>query len=261
MDDANPTGEDVRGVEANIETQSQVSDIDSMPTIKDLWELVLLPITSAKDTMGSAESMWTFPFYLLITIFGVLFIAILLGTVALVVYAIPYLLYYIFYTLAMATYYACIYPIKQFFVAIDDMSYCCTLEGKTHRVPTFYSPAIEDDSTCFVIALAIGTVFGGIHCIAWSFLFPTDTERLLWRVTAVFVAGAPLTFMAVAGFLSLTDEEHGHWTSKTLFYAFFEVVILLSYVHRSSVMPSWSSVDCVEGSATWCICGRQLGCV
>jgi hypothetical protein len=27
-----------------------------------------------------------------------------------------------------------------------------------------------------------GAVFGGVHCVAWNFQFPTTMERLLWRV-------------------------------------------------------------------------------
>ena len=40
--------------------------------------------------------------------------------------------------------------------------------------------------------------FGGIHCIAWSFAFPSSTEQLLWRISSIAITGIPLP---VAGIL------------------------------------------------------------
>jgi hypothetical protein len=37
------------------------------------------------------------------------------------------------------------------------------------------------------IALA-GTLFGVIHCIAWSFSFPTSAERIIWRTASLCIA-------------------------------------------------------------------------
>ncbi|KAG2067531.1 hypothetical protein BDR04DRAFT_844965 [Suillus decipiens] len=41
-------------------------------------------------------------------------------------------------------------------------------------------------------ALLMATVFGGIHCIAWFFAFPTYQEQVLWRMSAVAITCAPL---------------------------------------------------------------------
>ncbi|TFK31145.1 hypothetical protein BDQ12DRAFT_619452, partial [Crucibulum laeve] len=32
--------------------------------------------------------------------------------------------------------------------------------------------------------------FGGIHCIAWSFHFPSHIDQLLWRGSACIITGA-----------------------------------------------------------------------
>ena len=41
--------------------------------------------------------------------------------------------------------------------------------------------------------MVIGSmVFGGIHCIAWNHCFPTRTERILWRISALVTTLAPL---------------------------------------------------------------------
>ncbi|KAF4622561.1 hypothetical protein D9613_009616 [Agrocybe pediades] len=178
-----------------------------------------------KQTTATGGSILAFPFTLLFGLLAFIFLGVFyicLGAG----YLVSYTLYY-------GIYYLCIYPVKEFFVAINDMAYCTSLEGKTLRVPTFYSPDIEDDSISFVVALAVGVIFGGIHCIAWSFQFPSDTERLLWRVNSVIVAGAPAVFIALASILdSFFDEENGTIVGMTLGYSvvFVEVIILLGYV-------------------------------
>jgi len=37
------------------------------------------------------------------------------------------------------------------------------------------------------------SAFGGIHCLGWSFTFPSDTERNLWRFASVCIVGVPIT--------------------------------------------------------------------
>lgn len=44
--------------------------------------------------------------------------------------------------------------------------------------------------------LVIATIFGAIHCAGWSFMFPSRTEQLLWRVSAIAISGLPLFAIA-----------------------------------------------------------------
>ncbi|KAK7021841.1 hypothetical protein VNI00_017227 [Paramarasmius palmivorus] len=59
----------------------------------------------------------------------------------------------------------------------------------------------KDPLRLYVIVYGIAALFGVIHCIPWVFQFPTHTEQLLWRISAVAVAVAPV----VMGIL------HGYW--------------------------------------------------
>jgi len=56
-----------------------------------------------------------------------------------------------------------------------------------------------EDGTFYVAVLfpAVGILFGGVHCFAWSFPFPTGREKLLWRVCAVYCTASP--FIVAAG--------------------------------------------------------------
>ncbi|KAG1821056.1 uncharacterized protein BJ212DRAFT_976649 [Suillus subaureus] len=40
-------------------------------------------------------------------------------------------------------------------------------------------------------ALLMATIFGGIHCAAWFFSFPTYQEQMLWRISAVGITFTP----------------------------------------------------------------------
>jgi hypothetical protein len=37
-----------------------------------------------------------------------------------------------------------------------------------------------------------GVIFGGLHCIGWSFEFPTHAEQTLWRSTSLGITAIPL---------------------------------------------------------------------
>ncbi|KAL2671474.1 hypothetical protein Neosp_014064 [[Neocosmospora] mangrovei] len=45
--------------------------------------------------------------------------------------------------------------------------------------------------------LIAGLVFGGIHCAAWNFPFPTPVEQLLWRIASLLSAGLLPLFYGV----------------------------------------------------------------
>ena len=65
------------------------------------------------------------------------------------------------------------------------------LPGATH-VPSFYAPRTKSDRYSRMIVFAIfGVIFGGIHCIGWNFIFPTHSERFIWRYTSVVLTVIP----------------------------------------------------------------------
>jgi len=41
-------------------------------------------------------------------------------------------------------------------------------------------------------SLVGGVLFGGLHCLAWNFEFPTPAERTIWRVCAVLTTALPV---------------------------------------------------------------------
>ncbi|KAF8956877.1 hypothetical protein BDZ97DRAFT_2079536 [Flammula alnicola] len=99
-------------------------------------------------------------------------------------------------------------PFEPLFSPIVNMLQCTSLATDRSRVPTFYSPNIGDSDTWGgLIAILVSIVFGGIHCIAWSFQFPTYTERWIWRVTAVIVSAVPISTSVLSVIVTDIDES------------------------------------------------------
>ena len=87
------------------------------------------------------------------------------------------------------------------------------------RVPRFWADTNDRDATVAdFIVLWVGVCFGGIHCIAWLFSFPTHTELLIWRISSVAITALPIyipLILLLGGWLSAVDFEK---SSITVFY-------------------------------------------
>jgi hypothetical protein len=53
----------------------------------------------------------------------------------------------------------------------------------------------------------IATIFGGIHCVAWSFQFPSYMEQLLWRIASLSITCFPMIAVLWAPMIKLIVEE------------------------------------------------------
>jgi hypothetical protein len=72
------------------------------------------------------------------------------------------------------------------------------------RIHAFYPQTTgHSTSVVLVVAPAVAALFGAIHCAAWSIAFPSDAERMLWRISAVAIAGLPVAFALFMVFWNL----------------------------------------------------------
>jgi hypothetical protein len=86
----------------------------------------------------------------------------------------------------------------------------------------------DDDWSTPIIAL-LTIAFGAIHLAAWNFVFPTQVERVAWRVCACIIAGTPIfVFIAVAALSPLKLSEKLDQTMVMTVIWLFVCLYLLS---------------------------------
>ena len=68
-----------------------------------------------------------------------------------------------------------------------------------------------------VAALTVCMFYGAAHATAWKFIFPTDVERLLWRIACIDTIAGVISLLAVFSVV-VFFHEHGH---KLLLKSFF----------------------------------------
>ncbi len=79
------------------------------------------------------------------------------------------------------------------FTAIFQIVTTYTVPPDAAHVPPFYAPRTHCDRYSRMVVFAFfGGIFGGIHCVGWTFTFPTRSERLLWRYTSLVLTAIPL---------------------------------------------------------------------
>ena len=131
-----------------------------------------------------------------------------------------------------------------------------TLFGHDHRhkfwhamtVPTMFSGSLERRDTIIVglIATIVATVFGAIHCVAWSFQFGSTTEQFLWRLSALAITCLPsplwvLTTTVGSGrklpvWLSVLLRVVGY-TGTFLYIVARVILLVLAFLSLKSLPP------------------------
>ncbi|KAI9513409.1 hypothetical protein F5148DRAFT_971918 [Russula earlei] len=75
------------------------------------------------------------------------------------------------------------------------------------RVHTFYPSEWADDEGVSALTIMIASlVFGIIHCIGWTFIFPSSTERILWRFASLSITAVPILIVLLGLIVSSLSE-------------------------------------------------------
>jgi len=85
------------------------------------------------------------------------------------------------------------------------------------RFCTFYPEWDEgsiDRRHFTMVVTGIASAFGGIHCIGWSFTFPSSAERTLWRVASISITSVPVVLS-----IFMLDESVVARLSRDFFYS------------------------------------------
>ena len=82
------------------------------------------------------------------------------------------------------------------------------------RVPTFHwgyllTPAdISWYFRLYVTVCLFASIFGAVHCLAWSFQMPSQVEKTLWQISAIVTAAAPLEWIVGILFGRVADRKN-----------------------------------------------------
>jgi hypothetical protein len=100
------------------------------------------------------------------------------------------------------------------------------------RVPTFDGSIIVDGLHWWILMITgflMATIFGGIHCIAWFFAFPTLQERVLWRISAVIITCVPSLNILLMLLLPTLEDIEGA-TALVVLSALTAIISTVLYI-------------------------------
>ena len=79
--------------------------------------------------------------------------------------------------------------------------------SRKDRVPRFWADSAGNDVIIAdLIMFGIGICFGGIHCIAWIFSFPTQAELLIWRISSITITAVPTYIFLMTSLTTWLDH-------------------------------------------------------
>jgi hypothetical protein len=88
-----------------------------------------------------------------------------------------------------------------------------TVLPQERRVPIFWSGGVEDSDSGWIASLhaalgpsIVGMAFGAMHCIAWSYEFPSHTELVLWHISCVTMMAVPLLSAVACALVSIGES-------------------------------------------------------
>ena len=56
----------------------------------------------------------------------------------------------------------------------------------------------------------VAMLFGGIHCAAWNFPFPSQTDLITWRVSSSIIVAVPCIFLIVSVGSGIISESYNY---------------------------------------------------
>ena len=102
------------------------------------------------------------------------------------------------------------------FTAVFGIVTTSTVRPGASHVPSFYAPTTNSDRWSRMAVFALfGVIFGGLHCIGWSFEYPTHSEQTLWQATSLAITVIPLIVAPIDLLLAARLRIHDIKSCKT----------------------------------------------
>jgi len=84
------------------------------------------------------------------------------------------------------------------------------METGAKSVPTFYAGELKVGEVylIFIGGAGITITFGALHCVAWSFQFPSHIEQLSWRIASLIITCFPVFSWLAGALVHLLNLPH-----------------------------------------------------
>jgi len=122
------------------------------------------------------------------------------------------------------------------FTAVFGIVTTSTIRLGASHVPSFYAPTTNSDRWSRMVVFALfGVIFGGLHCIGWSFEYPTHLEQTLWRATSSAITVIPLVVapidLLLAARLRIRDIKSCEIFERTALLALDLIMTILLFIY------------------------------
>ena len=128
----------------------------------------------------------------------------------------------------IAPIYIFIEPFNLVWSSVEDLIACEALSEAPNQlsVPTFYAPNSPNYILAPLMGLCVGISFGGIHCVAWYFQFPSSAEEYIWRTTAVTITTIPVIFFLIVENIRMQIPDAGFQDLSSHDFSRFRILIV-----------------------------------
>jgi len=122
------------------------------------------------------------------------------------------------------------------FTAVFGIVTTSTIRPGASHVPSFYAPVTKSDRWSRMAVFALfGVIFGGLHCIGWSFEYPTHLEQTLWRAMSLAITVIPLVVapidLLLAARLRIRDIKSCKTFERTALLALDLIMTILLFIY------------------------------
>jgi len=122
------------------------------------------------------------------------------------------------------------------FTAVFGIVTTSTIRPGASHVPSFYALTTNSDRWSRMVVFALfGVIFGGLHCIGWSFEYPTHSEETLWRATSLAITVIPLIVapidLLLAARLRIHDIKSCETFERTALLALDLIMTILLFIY------------------------------
>lgn len=76
------------------------------------------------------------------------------------------------------------------------------------------------------ILAALSVIFGAMHVVGWNFEFPTEVEKILWRVASICCGAVPALCVPFLKFFFRFEDRK--WFETAFFYVSLLIYIVYS---------------------------------